>query len=427
MLWLYQPAAYCLLPTTYCKTMGYDILSKVIELTDSTDALEKRLKDVANLLAHSFVFDQCAIYLLNQEKHILNLTVAAGRKKGCKAEYKENEGLPGLAIRNGKPVFATQAMPAKETWQGVIDKGMNGYKTIVCYPIKDDWLHGVLYLKNKRKKAITHKQKRLLNVITLQLATAIKNYQCIVNLKDINTKMQDMQARLVHAEKLLALGELAASLAHEIRNPLMSIGGFAKRLYQQLGTDSPYIGYIDRIVKEVARLERLMDRIVHFSRESRSVFSVEDINGIIDEAITFFEEDFKRSGITVVKELSIGMPKIEADRQQMRLVFNNLMTNAIQAMTKGGVLTVQTHQDGNWVVAEVDDTGGGIDPKIISNIFNPFYTTKESGTGLGLAITHSIITNHKGIIEVNNNIGVGVTFIIKLPLAGKEDRILEAS
>ena len=318
-------------------------------------------------------------------------------------------------------------MPAKETWQGVIDKGMNGYKTIVCYPIKDDWLHGVLYLKNKRKKAITHKQKRLLNVITLQLATAIKNYQCIVNLKDINTKMQDMQARLVHAEKLLALGELAASLAHEIRNPLMSIGGFAKRLYQQLGTDSPYIGYIDRIVKEVARLERLMDRIVHFSRESRSVFSVEDINGIIDEAITFFEEDFKRSGITVVKELSIGMPKIEVDRQQMRLVFNNLMTNAIQAMTKGGVLTVQTHQDGNWVVAEVDDTGGGIDPKIISNIFNPFYTTKESGTGLGLAITHSIITNHKGIIEVNNNIGVGVTFIIKLPLAGKEDRILEAS
>ena len=111
----------------------------------------------------------------------------------------------------------------------------------------------------------------------------------------------------------------------------------------------------------------------------------------------------------------------------MRLVFNNLMTNAIQAMTKGGVLTVQTHQDGNWVVAEVDDTGGGIDPKIIRNIFNPFYTTKESGTGLGLAITHSIITNHKGIIEVNNNIGVGVTFIIKLPLAGKEDRILEAS
>ncbi|MBI3398944.1 MAG: GAF domain-containing protein [Deltaproteobacteria bacterium] len=407
--------------------MGYDILSKVIELTDSTEALEKRLKDVAYLLIHSFAFDQCAIYLLDQDKKVLTLAVAVGSKRGCQEEYREDEGLPGLAIKNGKPIFATQSKSAKELWQGGLDKGTNGFNTIVCYPIKDDWFHGVLYLKNKEKKTISIKQKRLLGVITLQLATAIKNYQCIVNLRDINTKMKDMQYRLVNAEKLLALGEMAASLAHEIKNPLVSIGGFAKRLSHQMSLDSPYMSYVDRIVKEVAKLEKLMDGIVHFSKEEGYAFSSEDINSIIEETIAFFEDDFKKNEITVIKELSLNVPKIDVDRQHLNLVFNNLMTNAIQAMEKGGRLTIQTYQEGNWIVAEIHDTGGGIDPKIMSNIFNPFYTTKETGTGLGLAITHSIITNHKGIIEVNNNIGVGVTFIIKLPLAGKEGRILEAS
>ena len=407
--------------------MGYDILSKVIELTDSTDALEKRLKDVANLLAHAFAFDQCAVYLSDQDKHVLTLAVAVGSKRGCQEEYKENEGLPGLAIKKGSPIFATQSKPPNETWQGILDKGTNGFKTVVCYPIKDDWLHGVLYLKNKEKKAVTLKEKKLLSVIVLQLATAIKNYQCIINLRDINTKMKDMQDRLVNAEKLLALGAMAASLAHEIKSPLVSIGGFAKRLSQQMNLDSPHMSYVDRIVKEVSRLEKLMDGIVHFSKDESYVFLSEDINIIIEEAVAFFEDDFKRNGIAVVKELSLHVPKIDVDRQHLKLVFNNLMTNAIQAMEKGGTLTIQTYQEGSWIVTEIHDTGGGIDPNIISNIFNPFYTTKETGTGLGLAITHSIITNHKGIIEVNNNIGVGVTFVIKLPLSDKEGRILKAS
>ena len=145
------------------------------------------------------------------------------------------------------------------------------------------------------------------------------------------------------------------------------------------------------------------------------------------EAVSFFEDDFKVSGINVVKSLSVNMPRVEIDRQQLKLVFSNLLANAIQAMENGGTLTIKTRHEDNWVITEINDTGGGIDPAIIGNIFNPFYTTKERGTGLGLAITHSIITNHKGMIEVNNNLGVGVTFVVKLPVADKEDRILEVS
>src|SRR3970282_2806099 len=246
--------------------MGYDILAKIIELTDSEEAIEQRLKDVANLLAESFAFDQCALYLWDDEKRVFNLTIVAGDEVGCEKKYKENEGLAGFTAAKGKPLLVAKSNPDRETWRGAVDKGIAGYKTIVCWPIKNSLLYGMLYLKNKKKKSISSKAKKLFPVIAMQIATAIKNYQCIINLKDFNTRMKDMQARLVHAEKLLALGEMAATLAHAIKNPLMSIRGFAKRLHQQLGTDSPYIGYIDRIVKEVARLERLMDRIVHFSR-----------------------------------------------------------------------------------------------------------------------------------------------------------------
>lgn len=397
--------------------MGYDILSKVIEFTDSEDALEKRLEQVAILLVNVFAFDQCAIYLFDWERKKANLSVVVGNKQSCQQEYKEDEGLPGMVIKQGKPVFAIRSQPDKEIWRGVFDKGVIGFATAICCPVKDGLLYGILYLKSKNKKALSAKKKKLLHVIALQLATAIKNYECIINLTDVNKRMQDMQARLIHAEKLLALGEMAATLAHEIRNPLMSIGGFAKRLQQQLNSESPHVVYVERIVKEVERLEKLMDGIVRFSNKSGYEFSFEDINNIIEEAAQFFEDEFKRNGITVKRDMALHMPKIETDRQQLKLAFNNLMANAIQAMVKGGTLTIQTRYEDNWMVAEVSDTGGGIDPKIMSNIFNPFYTTKETGTGLGLAITHTIVTNHKGIIEVNNNMGVGVTFVIKLPAA----------
>lgn len=397
--------------------MGYDILSKVIEFTDSEDALEKRLEEVVVLLVNFFAVDHCAIYLFDREKKILKLAVEAGGRQGGQRVYKDDEGLPGWAIKSGKPVFITQFSRIKDMWEGVADKGASGFRTIICQPIKDDILYGAIYLRSADKKIISAKKKKMLAVIALQLATAIKNYECIVDLTDVNKRMQDMQARLVHAEKLLALGEMAATLAHEIRNPLMSIGGFAKRLQQHPNADPSHIVYVERIVKEVERLEKLMDGIVRFSNKSGYELSFEDINGIIEEAAQFFEDEFKRNRITVKREMTLDMPKIETDRQQLKLAFNNLLANAIQAMTRGGILTIQTRYEDNWVVTEVSDTGGGIDPKIMSNIFNPFFTTKETGTGLGLAITHTIVTNHRGIIEVNNNMGVGVTFVIKLPPA----------
>lgn len=228
--------------------------------------------------------------------------------------------------------------------------------------------------------------------------------------------MNDVQTSLIHTEKLIALGNMAATLIHEIRNPLISIGGFANKLHKQLSPDSSNLIYVDKIIREVKKLENLIDGIVHFSNKNGYTFSFEDPNKITEEAVAFFVDEFSKNRINLIKKLSVDIPPIDADRQQLKLAFNNLIINAIQAMENGGTLTIQTRYEDNWVIADICDTGGGIDPSIINNIFNPFYTTKKRGTGLGLSIAHSIVTNHKGIIEVNNNIGIGATFSIKLPV-----------
>lgn len=392
--------------------MGYDILARVIELTSSHEAPDIIFKEVVGLLNRAFSFDQSSIYLWDREREVFNLTAVAGVDMNSMKVYEKGVGFPGMAVKGESTLVAHISQRRKM----VEDDGAKGFRTVVLSPIRcDTTLYGLLYLKDIERKTVSSRMKRLLDVISLQIATAIETSQYILNLREVNIQLKDMQARLVHAEKLLALGEMASTLVHEIKTPLVSIGGLAKRLCREFPPDATQRVYGDRILKEVERLEKLMDGMVHFSADKGLELTLGDINNLMDESLQLFQEELEGSRIKVVKGFSSHLPSVEVDQYQMKLVFNNLITNAIQAMKGGGVLTVKTHQEGGWVVVEVSDTGGGISPDIVGNIFNPFFTTKEAGTGLGLAITHTIVRNHKGVIEVINNLGVGVTFIVRIP------------
>jgi CheY-like chemotaxis protein len=236
-----------------------------------------------------------------------------------------------------------------------------------------------------------------------------------LSLKTTYTRLKDTQTKLLQAEKLIVLGELSANLAHEIKNPLVSIGGFASRLKKKIEPDSPLLFYVDYILTEVARLEELMDGILGYTMDKGVIFSTEDVNSIVEEALSFFSEAFHNHKIEVIKGFTPEPLSVMSDRQQLKIAFDNLFANAIQSMEGGGILTVQTLRTEDWVVVDVTDNGGGIDPRLIGNIFNPFFTTKKYGTGLGLDITHKIISKHKGHIDVENHVGQGVTFSVKLP------------
>ncbi len=282
---------------------------------------------------------------------------------------------------------------------------------------------GVIVVDNLYNgRPITDDDIQLLTMFTRQAGLAIENCILYKYLEDAHLELKKAQETLLQREKLAALGEMAASVAHEIKNPLVSIGGYTRRLHKKLDNGLYEKRYTDAIIKEVDRLEGILSDILYFSKASKVVFEKFDVNRIIEETLTGMKDELRSQGIEVEKSLDGNLPEIPCDYQEIKQVFINLLTNARDAMGGGGRLTVKTfpfsQEDRDYICIEIRDTGGGIPSEVLHNVFNPFFTTKGWGTGLGLAICHRIVDGHRGVIEVNNDPGRGVTFTVKLPVEG---------
>ena len=231
------------------------------------------------------------------------------------------------------------------------------------------------------------------------------------------TEIKNLQEKLVMAEKMAALGEVAAKVAHEIRNPLVSVGGFAKRLEKKL--DGNLKEYAGIIVKEVERLEGILREILGFVREVRLSREMVDLNRLVDEVVTLMESDMHERGITLFRDY--GLPaEVFIDQNRVKEAIMNIVSNAVQSMSGSGSIDVRTGVQGDFAIVEITDSGGGIPHSDRQFIFNPFYTTKAAGTGLGLAITNRIVQEHDGRIEVESKVGKGSTFKVFIPL--KEEK-----
>jgi signal transduction histidine kinase len=250
------------------------------------------------------------------------------------------------------------------------------------------------------------------------------------DLKGYIEELRNIQGKLIEVEKLSAIGRLTADVAHEIRNPLTSIGGFARRLEKKLAQDTNLTKekeYAEIVTSEVDRLERILRDVLTFSREAKFNMEYQEINNAIKESLQTFIEMCNEQSIQIEEKLDASLPLILIDRDQIRLAVNNLISNAIDAMSKGDKLTVKTFMeklyDVNFVVVEVTDTGRGIPKEKLDKIFEPFYTTKEigKGTGLGLSLCKKIIDEHNGLITVESKLGKGTSFKLFLPYQSKED------
>jgi len=295
---------------------------------------------------------------------------------------------------------------------------------------------GAIYVDNLfQGRPITEEDIQLLTTFASNACLAMENASLYESLEGALDTVRTTQDQLMQSEKLMALGEMAARIAHEIKNPLTAIGGFARRIASPKpgGGTPPVERYARIILKEVERLERIINETLYFSREMVPTFRIANLNSEIREALSMFREELEEARISTVVDLSPDLPVISVDPDQLRQVLWNLVSNAIQAMGGSGTLTVATRpafpEEGAGVVFQVSDTGGGISHDVVHNIFNPFFTTKAKGTGLGLPIVHAIVEKHGGTIHLDNREGVGVTFSVFLPLFPKEggtgERILE--
>lgn len=418
--------------------MEYDILEKSAGLVASDESLDTRLECAARLFTGALpAFDECVIYIWNDNNRCLELKALdvkkdGGVKKSRMDSYGEevqppervqppqDEGLALAAIKSGKVLHAHSNAPFPEAvvWQGVRDNGLTGFKSVYVWPLMDSsGCYGAIYLKSRKKALLTAVEKRVMQTAAFHTAMAIK-FEWLVRRQAIeHGELKGLAKKLVNAERLMALGDMAASIAHEIKNPLVSLGGFALRLRSKLGADSPHLPYVEMMLAEVAKIEKTMNGALRHLKDSFLEITRSDLSEILEEAAVVFEDDFKGRGIEVIKEFQGGPIPVDADLEQLKIAFDNLIANAIQSMKYGGTLRLKTMTRGVWAVAEIADSGGGIDPRHLGQIFNPFFTTKDDGTGLGLPITNSIIMRHHGIIDVINDVGVGVTFAVKLPLA----------
>jgi len=245
----------------------------------------------------------------------------------------------------------------------------------------------------------------------------------IVIFRDL-TSIYKIQEEILRMDRLVSLGKLSSGIAHELRNPLAGIKTTAQALGEELTEEDPRREYLQRITKEIDRLNELLKTFFSFAKPQKLNLTPCHVRDIINEIIPFLIKEIADKGIRFEEKYDPYLPRVKADKTQMHQVFLNLFLNAIQAMPEGGELKIGVSSfvsaggDGprqNFIKAIVSDTGKGIPPHMIDRIFDPFFTTKPKGIGLGLSIAYQIINKHGGTIKVESQWEKGTSFVITLP------------
>jgi len=264
----------------------------------------------------------------------------------------------------------------------------------------------------------------------LETECKISNDELGSAMQAINSMCVELKTRheqLIQSKKLASIGVLTAGVAHELGNPLNNISMVAQtyiELYDHLNK-SERLDYMNTVLEECSRIKNIVQNLLDFSRPKKTDFKVSDINTVIKSSLRLVQNMLHVSGVETRLNLQKELPMVYIDENKIQGVLVNLYTNAIQAMPPGGTLSIRSffENDSGHIMIEIEDTGTGISPEFISNIFDPFFSTKGTqGTGLGLSISYGIIRNHRGEIRVKSDVDAGTTFTIELPAyTAKED------
>lgn len=250
----------------------------------------------------------------------------------------------------------------------------------------------------------------------------------LIILDDV-TDRDELERRLMQADKLSSIGLLAAGVAHEVNTPLAVISTYAQMLSKQVSGDETQSKLAEKIAKQTFRASEIVNSLLNFSRTAPTEFAELDLNRVVRETAGLVEHQFDKAGVATTLDLSEPLPCIRGNAGKLQQVFLNLFINARDAMAGGGTLRVRSWAEGSFVHMEIADTGQGIAPEMLPRIYDPFFTTKgpKKGTGLGLSITYGIVQEHNGVIEVNSTPGQGTRFRLEFPSAtARVNQSLEA-
>jgi len=297
-----------------------------------------------------------------------------------------------------------------------------GVAAILSFLFSYDWKNTDFFLEDKEKLALNLLFIVIIGQLLSLLAEALRaqsaKHKAVADqLSETNRQLREAEAAMRRSERLAALGQLSAGLAHELRNPLGTIKTSSEMLSRNVASENEVArevaGYIST---EVDRCNSLVSRFLDFARPLEARLSTAELTQVIDRAIEMASREAAERGIAIYRNYEPDVPPFLMDAELMERVFFNLLQNAVQASRPGTTVTVKTRAAGDMAETDVIDRGSGIDPKMKETIFNPFVTTKPTGVGLGLPIVAKIVDRHGGKMAVESQPGEGSVFRVSLPM-----------
>jgi signal transduction histidine kinase len=400
--------------------------NRILEIIARDAPLEEILENLVRVVEAQFAGLLCSVLLLDEDgQHVRHGAAPSLPKPYAKAIdglcIGPKAGSCGTAMYRREPVVVTDILqdPLWEPYRGLASS----------YGLRACWSTPILAHSGKAlgSFAMYYREPRSpgpAETRALEMATHLAGIAIERKLaREERERLRQAQADLAHINRVTTMGELTASLAHEIKQPITAAVTNARTCLRWLGRDEPDLSEAreaaSRLVTDIMRAADIISKISLLFQKGALQHELVDVNELIREMIVLLRNEAARYSISIRSDLAEGLPKVMADRVQSQQVFMNLMLNGIEAMKDMGTvgeLTIRSQQgDSSQLLISIGDTGVGLMPEQVEQIFNPFYTTKAQGTGMGLPISRSIIESHGGRLWVSPNLGRGATFQFTLP------------
>lgn len=376
--------------------------------------LKKICRVILDVIVQEFDTEFGSLMLLNREKNVLKLFAATSQLESAIKYFDDSsqvlipvgEGIAGLAAKEKESIL----IPDTDNDKRFVPRSTGRLiRSLLCVPlVSRGQVLGVVNLSSPLKGAFSEKDQRIMKIVGDQAALAIENSMLIRD--------------RMRTERMSAIGNMAATIVHDIKNPMAKIKGFAEIMVEPDTSQADREECAGIIVSEIDRFVAMTEELMEFSRGGETRLSLQPVQlkEFIQGILPFLRRDFADRNIELITSLDYN-PSVQIDIQKFQRVVFNLTGNARDAMPEGGKITIRSWREGGLLVLSISDTGKGIPKEIQEKLFIPFVTHgKAKGTGLGLAIVKKIVEDHGGSVEARNEEGAGAEFIVRLPAEGEE-------
>lgn len=402
------------------KTRQLAALNELSRLVVSTLDLEEVLRLAMRGINKIIKVEAACLLLLDETTNELVLRVSLhGPRNLGPLKLEVGQGIAGWVVKEGEALLVPDVTD-EPRYDSLLSERLGiECRSVLSVPLViRDHVIGAIELMNSMDGKFTDDDLELLGSMATTVAIAVENARLYTELSEFTRELEKSQDQLIRAEKLAATGKIAASLAHEINNPLQAIHNCLHLVIHKssLGQDKR-LEYLSMAQEEVERLIDLVQRMLDFYRPSKETVTPVDIEALLDDVLSLAAKRLQHARVMVHRDATSPLPLVDGVSNLLKQVFLNIIINAVEAMPSGGDLYIETTRDERRQEVSISftDAGEGIPVAELANIFDPFFTTKPKGTGLGLSVSHGIIERHGGRIDVRSNVGKGSTFTVRLP------------